>query len=325
MKIEKLPSGSYRARRTYNKKTFTVMFKYKPSVREAEKALNELIDRPRVNGPRTFEDIAKEFFEIKSNVLSPSTLRGYNNNLKGLSDEFKKIKVDDIDALAVQKEINILSENKSPKTVKNYHGFISSVLSLYRPDLVLKTKLPLIVKKDPYVPNKEELNIIIRMSKGTPYLQCIYLASYGMRFSEIAALDESSIDGNIIHICKTRVLDKDGNWIIKDYPKTSASARDIIVPDEVIDEIREQGFFTQHPTSLFKWLKKAEKEAGIPEFSIHKLRHFFASEAHALGLTDAEIQQFGGWETDNVMKRVYRHAGDTTQKVSDVMKNSILS
>ena len=40
----------------------------------------------------------------------------------------------------------------------------------------------------------------------------------------------------------------------------------------------------------------------------HKLRHYFASEMSALGVPEADILKMGGWETDHVMKSVYRHS-----------------
>ena len=41
---------------------------------------------------------------------------------------------------------------------------------------------------------------------------------------------------------------------------------------------------------------------------LHKLRRYFASEMSALGVPEADILKMGGWETDHVMKSVYRHS-----------------
>ena len=37
-------------------------------------------------------------------------------------------------------------------------------------------------------------------------------------------------------------------------------------------------------------------------------RHYFASEMSALGKPEADILRMSGWETDYVMKSVYRHS-----------------
>jgi hypothetical protein len=38
---------------------------------------------------------------------------------------------------------------------------------------------------------------------------------------------------------------------------------------------------------------------------------------HDLGYSDKQIQEFGGWKTDEVMKTVYQHA----MKMDEVKKN----
>ena len=61
---------------------------------------------------------------------------------------------------------------------------------------------------------------------------------------------------------------------------------------------------------------------GIPRFPFHKLRHFFASYMHDLGYSDKQIQEFGGWKSDHIMKSVYQHAMDM-QEVKNNISNNI--
>lgn len=67
------------------------------------------------------------------------------------------------------------------------------------------------VKKDPYVPNNEDVRRILEEARGTRYELPILLGCLGMRKSEICALDESCIEGNTLHIYKAMVQDKDDN------------------------------------------------------------------------------------------------------------------
>ena len=97
-------------------------------------------------------------------------------------------------------------------------------------------------------------------------------------------------------------------WVIK-TTKTTSSTRNIVIPVELANKIREKGYiYKGHPNQLLKHLTKLEKELDIPHFSLHKLRHYFASEMSTLGVPDADILRLGGWETDSVMKSVYRHS-----------------
>lgn len=325
MNIEKLPSGSYRVRKRINGKSYSFVYSSKPTKSQIENDIAQKIISPTTLRSMTFNDAAEQFFKDKSNVLSPSTIRGYRNNLNGLSDIFKNTKLDELTNADIQREINKLAGHLSPKTCKNYSGFISSIFSLYRPDFHLSIKVPLIVKNDPYVPTSDDVRLLLSHAKGTPYELPILLGCLGMRRSEICALDNSCLEGNILHICKTMVQNENNAWIIKDYPKTSASARDIYLPKEVIDIINVNGFYTGHPHTISDWMRRSQDTLGLRHFSLHKLRHYFASESHAKGIADADIQAYGGWETDHVMKRVYRHATNSSKDVSDTMSSELFN
>lgn len=62
MKIEKLPSGSYRIRKMYKGKMYTVIFDYKPTQKEAMQAMAEELDKvSSTKGERlTFEKAARQ-------------------------------------------------------------------------------------------------------------------------------------------------------------------------------------------------------------------------------------------------------------------------
>ena len=78
---------------------------------------------------------------------------------------------------------------------------------------------------------------------------------------------------------------------------------------ELAEKIRLQWYiYKGHPNTISDTLKNVEKKLGIPLFSIHKLRHYFASQMSALGVPEADILKMGGWESDHIMKSVYRHS-----------------
>lgn len=87
----------------------------------------------------TFRQAAEKYVTIKENVLSPSTIKEYSEMPKRLSSLFCDMLISDITQLDIQKEINSIAKTRSPKTVRNYHGFISAVLGTFRPDLNIST------------------------------------------------------------------------------------------------------------------------------------------------------------------------------------------
>lgn len=331
MKIEKLPSGSYRIRKMYKGNTYTVVFDYKPTQKEAMRAMAAELDNVHEKSETmTFRVAAQKYIDSKKNVLSPSTIRGYSGIIRQISDVFLGSNIYDITALDVQSEINRTAENCSPKTVRNHHGFISAVLGAFRPDLKLNTTLPQKLKADPYIPSDDDVRRILEYANGTEFEIPIILACYGMRRSEICALTLDDLSGDILSITKAKVQNENLEWVIK-TTKTTASTREIVIPLEVADKIREKGYvYKGYPGEITKFLTATQKKLGIPLFSVHKLRHYFASKMSAMNIPEEDIMRFGGWETDYVMKGVYRHAmedknRDAQRAAADKLGNTLFS
>lgn len=315
MKIEKLPSGSYRIRKMYKGTTYTIVTDYKPTQKEAIQLLSEKMGQVQEKYERmSFQAACEEYIASKKNILSPSTIRGYSSIIKCLSESFRNKNIHDITSFDVQTEINQIAKERSPKTVRNYHGFISAILVTFCPNLRLTTTLPQKLKNEPYIPSDEDIRKILEYAKGTEYEIPIILACYGLRRSEICALTLEDIDKDIITINKAKVQNENKEWVIKST-KTTASTREIVVPIEIVDKIRAQGYvYKGYPGKITSYLNKAQKELGLPQFSVHKLRHYFASKMSAMNIPEEDIMKFGGWETDHVMKTVYRHAMEDKNK-----------
>lgn len=309
MKIEKRSSSTYRVRKMYQGKTYTVTFDYKPTQKEAMQAMAAELDKVQKKyTSMTFQAAAEEYIASKRNVLSPSTIRGYTGILRQLQEDFLNENVHDITALDVQKEINIISKRCSPKTVRNYHGFLSAVLGMFCPNLKISTTLPQKLRNEPYIPSDEDVRRIIEHAKNTEYEIPIMLACYGLRRSEICALTPADFDGDVVKIKKALVQDAKEKWVVK-TTKTTASTREVVIPMEIADQIRDRGYvYRGKPYSIAAFLRRVEESLGIPYFPLHKLRHYFASRMSAMNVPEADIMRMGGWETDHVMKGVYRHA-----------------
>lgn len=321
MTIDKLPSGSYRIRQQIEGKRYTIILPYKPSKKEANQLIME-----KVKGKgmlrKTFGECAREYIDGKSHTLSPATIRGYESILKMLPDKITGCELCDLTAWDVQVYTDQLSkEGKSPKTVRNYHGFISSVLTAFNPSMQMSTQLPQKRKESDYIPSDEDVKRILLSAKGSVYEIPLRLACYGLRRSEICALDISDLDGNKLNIDKALVLNKNQEWEIK-VTKTTDSTRTVAIDTELADMIREQGFIYEgYPNRIYWFLQKKQNELNIPNFPLHYLRHYYASTAHALGVPDADIMESGGWKTDHVMKRVYRHAKDVEKSQQAIVEH----
>lgn len=306
MKIEKLPSGSYRIRHQVDGQRISIVLPYKPTKKEAA----QMIEDKRTGRDKlrlTFGEAAIEYINGKRHTLSPSTIRGYESVRKTIPDSFKDKLVSDITPWDVQKYINEYSKDHSPKTVRNIHGFISAVLSMASPDTILHTNLPQRDKKEIYVPTDEDVKRIYEEVSGTIYDIPFRLAAYGLRRSEICALTPDDLDGDVLTINKAMVQDENYKWVLK-TTKTESSTRTIVIDHALCAKIRaNNSVYEGNPHNLYDHLQIVLKRLNIPQFPLHAMRHYFASDAHAMGMPDAVVMASGGWKTDHVMKNVYRH------------------
>ena len=175
-------------------------------------------------------------------------------------------------------------------------------------------------KTDTYTPTLEDVQKVLEAVDGTRWDVPFNLAVFGLRRSELCALTMDDLEGNYLTIHKALVWDG-SQWVTKDYPKTTESFRTIYLPDYLVEKIHRQGMPDVYIHRINAKLHKVQDSVGVPRFRLHDFRHFFASHAHALGLSDADIMATGGWKTDHVMKSVYRQAMRTEEAMKTYGKS----
>lgn len=330
MKIEKLPSGSYRIRKTRKGKTYTLVLSHRPGAKEADELMERHIHHEQISDQDlTFHDAFESYVKAKSAVLSPSTIRGYYTEERKLPEDFKSLFLAQIDQIRVQQVINDLSPGYAPKYIRNLHGLISAVLGMFRPELVLHTTLPQKRKSEPYIPTDNEVLQLAEAAKGTMFECAFLLGCYGLRRSETCCITSADLSGNLLSIDKAYLLDKDGEWIIRRNTKTVSSTRTIYIDDYLRDRIlEEERAYKGNPNDIVRWMNREQDRLGIPRFSYHKLRHYYATIMSEY-FPEADVLKSGGWSTPYVMKATYRHSRvaqdqERQKKMSDTLAKRIM-
>ena len=309
MTIDRLPSGSYRIRQMESGITYSLTIDHKPTNAEAVRLISGIISkRPRHGKTPTFETAYEMYIDSKKDILSPATIRGYDVLFRAIPDDFKRMRIHQINSIDLQRLVNGFSASHSAKTSKNFSGLIMSVLRALEVDLP-SPHLPQAEKKDVFIPSEEDVRRILEELKNTEFEIPFRLACYGLRRSEIHALSLEDLDGNILTVNKALVRGRDGKWILK-KTKTTASTRKVYLDDDLVHLIRSAGkIYDYNPETINKHLWKIQDRLGIQRFSIHKLRHFFASMLHERGFADRMVEDAGGWSArSGVMRTVYIHA-----------------
>ena len=326
---KKLPSGSYRCRvfdgRTDDGKpvyrSFTAPTKKQAEFLAAEYAAQKKNSTPQ-RPDRTLAECYARYIEIKSNTLSPTTVREYRHSARRDFPELMPLKLSRITQEAVQGAVNVMSADHSPKSVRNAHGLLSAVLRMFAPEITLNTRLPQPRRAEIHVPLESEIETLIRNITGTEMLKAVLLAAFGsLRRSEVCALTEDDIHGNIISVTKAMVWSDSREWILK-QPKSKAGYREIKMPQFVIDRLipkkGEHRIVALVPTTITNFFARELSRAGLPHFRFHDLRHYQASILHAMGVPDKYIMERGGWKTDSTLKNIYQHTmSDRRSQIED--------
>ena len=326
MKAKKLPSGRWRCRvydgtdpagkKIY--KSFTADTRKEAELLAAKYAASR---KATASKDRTLADAYARYIEIKKNTLSPATVREYSRAAKADFPELMPLRLSRLTQEAVQSAVNVMSANHSPKSVRNAHGLLSAVLSMFAPEIRLNTRLPQSRKPDLYVPTEQEVENLIRSIRGTELEKAVLLAAFGsLRRSECSALMISDIEGNIVHVNKAIVLGADKQWTLK-QPKSKAGYRDIKMPDFVIERLKPAPngrIVNIMPATITDYFADVRRKFNLPHFRFHDLRHYQASILHAMGVPDKYIMERGGWSTDSTLKNIYQHTmSDKRKQVED--------
>lgn len=334
-KIERLPSGSYRIRvydkTTGSRKSFTADTKAEVKLLAAEWE-NGIKEKAK---PRklTLDEAVKEYIESKENVLSPSTVRGYEIIRRNALGDLGKMLISDITEKDLQKWVNKNAKRYKPKGVKNQSGLITATLRQNKIDLDLRSiKLPEAQKYEPNIPTEQEIAKILTIVEGTNVELPVTIAvTLGLRQSEIAALKWSDYDGEYLFIHAAKVPDKHNKLIEKDTTKSKASTR-LLEVDAVLKERLDRAertseyISTMQPNSILKRFQQLCEQNGLPHFTMHGQRHGNASLMLAQGVPDKYAMERLGQSSPNMIKNVYQHLYDSKKKeISQTMSDKFSS
>ena len=320
MTIEKR-GNNYRIRKMYKGKIYMVTVDHKPTEKEAIILMSEAIQDIDTGKHGTLSSCIDGYIAAKSNVLSPGTIRGYRTIQRSAPEWFLNMNVYDISQVELQRAVNEYTLNHSPKSVRNFHGLMVATIRMYRPNLNFNTTLPQREAKEISIPKHDDIIKLLEAMKDDDLYPCVVLGCLGLRRSEVFALEPSDFSDNGVLINKARVANEHGQFVVKGT-KTTDSTRFIFVPSDIIDIVKKRGYvYRGGADALIRTLHRYQDKVGMPRCRFHDLRHFYASYAHSIGMSDADIMTAGGWKTDNVMKKVYRHSMNDAEEQERVAKS----
>ncbi len=266
----------------------------------------------------SLNDAIQEYCDSKSNILSPATVRGYENirknQLKSIMDKniYDLVELSDEEW---QKIVNEESAKYAAKTVKNSVLFCKTIIKQRTKKSIAEFDLasPDVRTSSFLLPS--EIKTFVKFVMETDISLIALLALSSMRLSEIQALDWKYIKKNPDFI-KTNgavVPDKNHKYQHKEKNKNATSTRNvpILIPElaTVIEQQRKPSgpLMTCSRSHFLKHVHRTCQRANITDVDIHGLRHSFASLAYHLKMPEKVAMEIGGWADAGTMHRIYTH------------------
>lgn len=333
-KPQELQSGSFRCRLRVGDEYISVVDK-DPEIAHAKVLAMKagLLQEQKDNeskkaGNLSLSDAIDAYIEARSNVLSPSTINGYNEIKRNRFPSLMNTKVKSIDEQALQKAVNAEAEKVGYKTIKNALGLVVAVVSEYKDISVKRIKMPQRKTQEHKYLDEAGMIDLFEAIRGCfaelPILLAVWL---GMRRSEIMGLcwDSIDFDAGTIKVQRTYVKDKEKGYVLREEMKTEASRRTLDCPGYILakldayqpDKSKRVGrVFKMHPNTIYEVLKDVCKKNDIEFVGVHGLRHTNATVMLSLGIIDKVAMARGGWSTDITMKQVYQHLFQSDKQTS---------
>lgn len=314
-KIERLPSGSYRAQVQINGQRHSVTGATEKEVEREVAALKlQLKKAPIPANALTLSEAIDRYIETRTNVLSPSTIRGYRIIQRHRFQSLMPVKVKELTKEACQRAINDAKKQYSGKTVSNSWGFVGTVIEEFtgeRPDVTIGQ----ITTKQREFLEPDEIRQFIEIIKGDIVEIPALLALSSLRRSEILVIDPTvhfDYNKRLIRVSGSMVQDEHNKMVVKKENKSKVSSRIVPMIDPLYEAVLPYKgvpgkIVTLTCTSITRRINALCEANGLPRVGLHGLRHSFASLAYSLGMPEKITMEIGGWSNDGTMKRIYTH------------------
>lgn len=277
----------------------------------------------------TFAEALEDYICSKDMLLSPATIRGYRTMQKNGYDKINHLQISELTEKIIQRWVNSLADKYSSKTIRNYVGLLTVVLhqngiSLNMKAITLKPK----IKPEYNIPTESEVQRIAQVVKNTPIeIPVIIALTLGLRQSEIAGLRWDNYDGTYIKIDRVVVPNEKHRLVEKGETKSYASRRILEVLDYLKYILDHSFHFSEYispckPYYILVHFHRICEENGLPQFTMHSLRHANASTMLKLNIPDKYAMERMGHSTPTMLKQVYQHLyREEQQKVANKMND----
>lgn len=335
--------------------------------RAADEALRDLVDKFGEGRPdglgATFGQLLDKWLEESERMdLSPTTMRTYRAQVEQIiRPRLGKIVLTRL----TPKHLDDLyrhmkEEERSPKTIRNYHAIISSALhqgvrwEWVRENVAEKAKPPRVPQRRVTAPSVEAVRLVIEAAEARdPRLAPLLMlaALTGMRRGELCALRWTDVDFERCELDVSRsvvvvpgglaekstktgrfrivALDEVGMALLmlhKANVEDWAQQAEVTVPEDayVFSHLLD-GSKPFRPDNVTGFFTRVRDSLGLNDVRLHDLRHFTATQLIGAGVDVRTVAGRLGHSDPSVTLRVYSHALEERDRAAAEIMGRVLS
>ena len=323
--------------------------KYFPCLQEARKWLAEakLADEKgnigSALGMRVDDWYEYWIVNIKEKTVRPNTVRNYRERYeKNIRPVIGKMLIRNVKPMHCQNILNSMEKDYAGSTIYQCYIALYNMLNAAEENEIIEknpvtksVKLPKPVIKKNKVLTIEEQELFMKTARYTSdYPQYFFVLQTGVRTGEMVGLKWEDLDFEQNRISIRRSMEyrhSVGEWVVGP-PKTKGSYRDIpmtLANKEMLLKLKselENGKYVQDEFKEFVFINrkgaptknstydshiaKLTSKAHINNFSMHTLRHTFATRCIEAGMKPKTLQMILGHSNLNITMNLYVHVTD---------------
>lgn len=257
---------------------------------------------------RTFAEIA-EAYRLSRVDLTERSRRNVADRIRRFTPLIGARDLASLTAADIQEIVGILAEGQAPATVRNYLQTLRQILDFAEvepnPARHRSVRPPRIATEEPSPPPAKHVLAIIQTVLPRFRLPLVVLEQTAMRVGELEALVWGDVDvqGDRFRLRSSTTKSARARWV--QLPDWLMAIVDATCPAE--DRTPERPVFAFKAPALRAAMRRACRDAGIPHYHPHDLRHRRASLWHGQGVVGAEIAKRGGWSRPTLPLDTYSH------------------
>jgi len=271
---------------------------------------------PNVEGKAEMIKLTKSWLEYIRLRKSFATYRSYLSAMRLFIDNLPtNITPEKVTSTHIEKFLHDTIEHHTVATANTYLMCLKSFYSWCSKfhnmkniaKVIAKLRLP---KPNRRIISEDEYKLILKSTFGLDKKAIQFLANTGLRRDEFRSLTWENFNGDFIHVHGKGAKDR--------FVPLNTVCKKALGKRRTGDKPSFVKPFNSH-NSIYSFCERISNTTGIPHFTPHSFRHFFATRLIRKGVPLTIVSEILGHADTLITQKIYVHLVPTDLQVTDIL------